>query len=106
MIEYGKVTKDGVFDRDSQELERVVPISGNNKAQDITELFQWSGYVCDPIYDTNGDGEITVDDVSADLDGDFDIDIDDLALYLTLNCTLFEHEWIFNIADLVVYGWD
>lgn len=103
----GKVTKDGVFDKESEELIRIAPSKGKNKAKNITDLFQWTGYVCDPVYDTDGDGEITENDVQNDLDGDGVIgDADDLALYLELYCSYFEHEWIFNIADLVIYGWE
>ena len=102
----GKVTSGGVFDKDSQELIRIVPTRGNNKAVPVTEMFQWTGYVCDPIYDVNGDGQMTVADVTVDLDGSGVIDQADLAIYLELYCSYFEHEWIFNIADLVVYGWD
>lgn len=99
----GVVTKDGAFDLDSQSMERT---KGKSKAADISSLFQWSGYACDQSFDTDGDGEITVADVPADLDGDLDIDGDDLALYLEQNCVLHESTWVYDIADLVVYGWD
>jgi len=101
----GKITKDGAFDRESAELIRIAPAKGKNKAQEITDMFQWSGYVCDAVYDTDGDGQITLNDVT-DMDGDLDIDNDDFIWYLETYCQYFEHEWIFNIADLVVYGWD
>ncbi len=29
-----------------------------------------------------------------------------LAIYLSADCTYFESERVFNIADLAVYGWD
>jgi len=29
-----------------------------------------------------------------------------LAIYVATNCTPLDSEWVFNIADLVVYGWD
>lgn len=107
LIGTGVITKDGVFDNNNgEELERIVPVKGNNKAVEITDMFQWTGFACDQIFDTNMDGEITVDDVPADLTGDEIIDGADLAIYLATNCTLFESQWIFDIADLVVYGWD
>ena len=99
----GVVTSGGVFDMDSQELIRA---KGKSKAVDVTALFQWSGYTCDQIYDVNGNGEIDLDDLSADLDGDGDIDGDDLQFYLDMSCTFQDSVWIFDIADLVVYGWD
>ena len=99
----GVVTSGGVFDMDSQELIRT---KGKSKAVDVTELFQWSGYACDQIYDVNGNGEIDIGDLSADLDGDGDIDEDDLQIYLDMSCTFQDSVWIFDIADLVVYGWD
>ncbi|HLE96095.1 MAG TPA: hypothetical protein VI997_01885 [Candidatus Thermoplasmatota archaeon] len=99
----GVVTSGGVFDKDSESLVRT---SGKSMAMDVTPLFQWSGYACPQAADTDGDGAMTPADVPADLDGDGDVDEADLALYLAANCTWFEHEWVFNIADLVVYGWD
>lgn len=105
LVGLGVVTANGAFDKDSTSLTRIAPVKGKNKAVEITEMFQWSGYACDEIFDTNGDGEITTDDVT-DLNSDGVVDDLDLQLYLETNCVYFEHEWIFNIADLVVYGWD
>jgi hypothetical protein len=99
----GVVTSGGVFDMDSQELIRT---KGNSKAVDVTALFQWSGYTCDQIYDVNNNGEIDLGDLSMDLDGDGDIDDNDLQIYLDMSCTFMDSAWIFDIADLVVYGWD
>ena len=107
----GVITTNGVFDLDSQEFTRS---SGKSKAVDVTALFRWSGYACDQVFDSDGDGQISLGDLDTDGDGipDWDhngdgvVDEADLALYLAGNCTAFENEWIFNIADLVVYGWD
>ena len=110
----GIITSNGVFDLDSQELTRT---KGRSKAVNVTELFQWTGFACDQAYDTDGDGEITTADLSTDdldgdgfMDGDLNqdgvIDDADLAIYLLNNCASFESEWVFNIADLVVSGWD
>lgn len=106
LLTMGKITVNGVFDKDSMTLDRIAPLKGANKAQNITPLFQWSGYVCDATLDVNLDGEITVGDVAVDLNGDGIIDEADLALLLSQSCTYFQNEWIFNIADLVTYGWD
>lgn len=99
----GVVTSGGAFDLEGNEMERT---KGKSKAMDITEMFLWSGYACDQSFDTDGDGEITLGDVTSDLDGDGDIDADDLALYLEQSCSYYESAWVYDIADLVVYGWD
>lgn len=106
LVGLGVITSNGVFDKDSQQLIRISPVKGQNKAQDVTAMFQWTGYACDEAYDTNDNGEIDIGDVSVDYDLDGTIDSDDLAIYLDLYCFKYNSEWIFNIADLVVYGWD
>lgn len=99
----GVVTSGGVFDLEQQQMIRT---AGKSKATDVTALFQWTGYACDQSYDTDGDGAITLADIPADLNGDLVIDDADLALYLSTSCAYYDSEWVFNIADLVVYGWD
>ncbi len=117
----GVVTKDGAYTVESGELVRFDSSEeeekgpkgkggggkGKSTAEDISGLFQWSGWACDQVYDTNGDGEITIEDLNGtDLNGDNVTDEQDLEIYLAENCTEFTDEWIFNIADLVVSGWD
>ncbi|HEX9816158.1 MAG TPA: hypothetical protein VGB18_04185 [Candidatus Thermoplasmatota archaeon] len=104
----GVITKDGAFDLTEQGLERIAPTGkGKNLATDVSSMFAWTGWACDQTFDTDGDGEITVADLGdADLNGDGVVDDADLALYLEANCAYLESEWVFNIADLVVYGWD
>jgi hypothetical protein len=76
---------------------------GKSTAKNITDLFVFSGWVVDATADTNGDGTVDVTDVPADQDGDLDIDEDDLILWIIANNgVLYDSEWIFNIADLVV----
>lgn len=99
----GIVTAGGAFDLEQQELIRT---SGKSKAIDVTSLFQWTGYACDQSFDTDGDGAITIADLPGDLNGDGLVDDADLALYLAASCTWYASEWVYNIADLVVYGWD
>jgi hypothetical protein len=108
LLALGLITSQGVFDLVDKEFVQV-DNSGNEKGQgkgkskavDITGLFLWTGDVCDDIFDTNGDGSITADD-AGDLNGDGVIDDEDLAIYLETNCTHFDSEWVFSIADLVV----
>ncbi|MDT8386625.1 MAG: hypothetical protein RQ736_03880 [Thiogranum sp.] len=111
LVGTGVVTSGGAFDLDSQEFTRS---SGKSKAVDISSLFQWSGYACDQVFDANGNGEIDLGDLDMDGDGIPDQDLDgngvvddaDLTLYLGTYCTAFDSAWIYDIADLVVYGWD
>lgn len=98
----GVITSGGVFDKDSENLVRT---SGKSTAMDVTALFQWSGYACPQAADIDGDGAMTPAD-AGDQDGDGDVDEADLAIYLAAMCTYYANEWVFNIADLVVYGWD
>lgn len=107
----GVVTEDGAFDMDSGSLERIDPTGGKGKgkstATDISALFQWSGYACAQEFDFDGDGAITVADLNGtDLNNDTVVDEADLQIYLDTNCERYDSEWVFNIADLVVYGWD
>ncbi len=108
LVALGLVTSNGVFDLEDQEF---VPVDnslnekgkgqGKSKAINITELFLWTGDVCEEIFDTNGDGEITVDDVLVDLNDDLVIDELDLAKYLETNCTQNVGKWVFSVAYLV-----
>ena len=99
----GVITTGGVFDLEQQQMIRT---SGKSKATDVSALFQWTGYACDQSYDADGDGAITLADVPGDLTGDGLVDDADLQAYLAASCTFYESEWVFNVADLVVYGWD
>jgi len=108
LVALGLVTKNGAFDIENQAF---VPVDnsenekgkggGKSKAINITGLFEWTGYVCEDIYDTNGDGQITLEDVTEDLNDDTFIDELDLAIYLETNCTQIISEWVFSVADLV-----
>lgn len=112
----GVVTKDGAFDTDGESFERSDDEDakggkgngkGKSKAEDISDMFKWSGWACDQAFDTDGDGEITTADLEGtDLNEDGVVDEADLELYLEANCTWFDSQWVFDIADLVVSGWD
>lgn len=111
LLSLGLVTNDGVYKTTDEYFERWDSTTGGKgkgkaKATDITGLFTWTGYSCDDVLDINGDGVIDVNDVPVDLDGDGDIDDVDLGIFLSLNCTFYNQEWIFNIADLVVQDQD
>lgn len=108
LLALGLITSNGVFDLVNQEFVKIDNSEnvkgkgyGKSKAIDITGLFLWTGDVCDDSYDTDGDGSITLNDVT-DLNGDGIIDEFDLALYLETYCTHFDSKWVFSVADLVV----
>ena len=108
LVALGLITQNGAFDIVSQEFVPVVNSEnekgkggGKSKAINITGLFEWTGDVCEDIYDTNGDGQITLEDVTEDLNMDMIIDELDLAIYLETNCTQIIGEWVFSVADLV-----
>ena len=124
LIGLGIVTGTNAFTRDGQKLERT---KGKSKAVDVTEMFMYSGIVFDTSLDLDGDGDLDIDDFIAtndlvgdgildnhDLDGDRDVDqedfnvwIDDLeqAGWLVLDYRN-DPIWVFDLADLVVHGWD
>jgi len=110
LIGLGIVTGNGAFTRDNQTLSRT---SGKSKALNVTEMFMYRGLVFDTSLDLNGDGDLTLDDLTADLDGDTDIDNEDFELWIVelvaaglVIDSRTDPIWIFDIADLVVYGWD
>ena len=110
LIGLGIVTGNGAFTKDNQPLSRT---TGKSKAVSVTEMFMYSGLVFDTSLDLNGDGDLTLDDLTSDLDGDSDIDGVDFELWITelvasglVIDSRTDPMYIFDIADLVVYGWD
>jgi len=123
LVGIGLVTNTGAFKKTEEELERFDTTAttgkGKSKAIEITDLFLWTGVVCDSILDTNLDGQLTLDDfpglTEADValagvvvNGDNIIDDAEFQAYLATlaECQLFTEEWVFNIADIVIYGLD
>jgi hypothetical protein len=105
----GMVTTSGIYYATPHTAERYDTSKkgkGPKKAEEITGLFTWTGYVCDASLDVNGDGVIDENDVTGDLDGDGDIDSNDNYGALLSSCTYYENEWVFNVADLVVQDQD
>ena len=86
--------------------------------------FLWTGVVCDPILDVSGpdgipDGQLTIHDfpglTEADValagvivNGNGIIEDAEFQAYLATfaECVEFTEEWVFNIADIVIYGID
>lgn len=123
LLALGLVTAQGAYQLTEQGFERFGDSTeskgkGKAKAVDITGLFTWSGYVCDALLDANGDGVIDENDVPAEYDlvangGNENGIIDDAELQTYLadqaalgSCTVYENEWVFNVADLVVQNQD
>lgn len=110
----GLITNNGAYKATDVGLERFDTSTGGkgkSQAQNITDLFMWTGWVCDE---------------SLDLDGDGDVDLDDMALYNAANLTSYTTVdewltavnlldsslaryyvdwWVFDIADLVIQSW-
>ncbi len=132
LVGLGLVTKNGAFLKTDEGLKRFEDESakgkGKSKAIEITDLFLWSGVVCDASLDISGpggvpDGELTLEHdfpglleanvaaaaIAAEVytpDGFID-DAEFQAYLATLDeCTEFTNEWVFNIADIVLYGFD
>jgi len=142
LVGLGLVTKNGAFIKDEGTLKRFDDSEesthkgggkGKSTAINITDLFKWSGVVCDVSVDTNGDGELTqVGDypllteeeilavVSAETAAflwptvphseSFNqvISEEEFTAYLSAlaECTAFPSTWIFDIADIVIHGLD
>lgn len=125
----GLVTNKGefVFDETSRELIRIAPVGKvENKATDISSMFQWTGYVCDISLDANGGKRIdgldaspadvaffNLEEHSGNENGVMD-DGAEIEAWLDTQVTAGKCEpftddnglWVFDIAGLVVYGWD
>jgi hypothetical protein len=115
----GLITRNGAYKATSAGFERFDTSStstskgkGKSVGQNITDLFIWTGWVCDAE--------------SLDLDGDGEIDEDDLVLYNAVNdpdyatvdewltamaaedptlARYYEDWWVFDIADIVAQSW-
>lgn len=124
LLGLGIVTASGAFTQDGQSLERT---KGKSKAVDVTEMFTYTGIAFDTSLDADLDGDLTIadflliDDINLDgvvdalddrdLNGDLVVDDADFSLWLVFLAGegLYQElteAWIFDIADLVVYGWD
>ncbi len=121
LVGLGLVNNKGAFKKTDEGLERFRDESTKrkekSKAIEITDLFIWSGVVCDASLDTNLDGQLTLDDfidlteddianAGVVVDGNTMIEPAEFQAYLaTLDeCTEFTDEWVFNVADIVLYG--
>ena len=161
LVGLGLVNNQGAFKKTEEGLKRFGDETGKgkSKAVEITDLFLWTGSVCDAAildtWDTDMDGSLTMHDfevgapdgqidaaelalVLSILEADAQIiidaaeaavladpnaDVDDtnsngvidtqaeFAYFLEIqfaefNCQTFIDEWVFNVADIVLYGFD
>jgi hypothetical protein len=124
LIGLGIVTGTDAFTRDGQSLDRT---KGKTKAVNVTDMLMYSGIVFDTSLDQDLDGDLdyqdfivtdyngdgVVDELEHDLDLDGDVDSTDFELWideLELAGLVLDYRtnpiWVFDLADLVVYGWD
>ncbi len=122
LVGLGLISKNGVFKQTEFGLERFedpepVKGKGKSKAIEITDLFTWSGALCDASLDTvEPFGVLTPEDFGetdasiAAITGDFVLPLTDEEFTEFLGtvdgCQVFSEEWIFIIADIVRYGLD
>jgi len=122
LVGLGLISKNGVFKQTKFGLERFedpepVKGKGKSKAIEITDLFTWSGALCDASLDTVAPfGVLTPEDFGetdasiAAITGDFVLPLTDEEFTEFLGtvdgCQVFSEEWIFIIADIVRYGLD
>jgi len=110
LLGIGAIDGSNIFTLNETGLYRFDPVTtdkgrgkGKSTAVDITPMFKWTGWVCNSSIDINNDGVIdendlpegydTVEEYLESLEGQ------DL-------CIHYENEWVFDIASLVIYGWD
>jgi len=117
LIGLGIVTGTDAFTQDGQPLERT---AGKSKAVNVTEMFMYSGIVFDTSLDWDVDGDLDLVDFinivgveNADLNSDTFVNEADFELWIdTLEVAglVLDYRsnpiWVFDLADLVVYGWD
>lgn len=121
LVGLGMVNNQGAFKKTGSSLERFGDETekgkGKSKAVEITDLFLWSGVVCDASLDTVAPlGELTPEDFgyTADelalLTGDLAVPLteEEFSAFLATQdeCTEYTEEWVFNVADIVLYGFD
>jgi len=113
LFELGLITPDGVTPYFSPEPIQIDRKKGGkaNKAVDITQLFLWTGNIC-YFSDVDTGDYRCCRDISDPADGSYDecIELTDTVCpegydQLSVNCTLYQGEWVFNIADMVSAFW-
>lgn len=126
LVGLGMVNNQGAFKKTGESLERFGDETekgkGKSKAVEITDLFLWSGVVCDASLDSNMDEQISLADFPGLTEADIQaaatdanvyladgmIDDAELQAYLATfdECTEFTEKWVFDVADIVLYGFD
>lgn len=113
-IALGLVTTNGAYKATSAGFVRFDTSStlkgkGRSVAQDITDMFMWTGWVCNSTLDLNSDGVIDEDDMNQ-------YNLDHGTSYTTVNEWLtalndptlaryYEDWWVFDVADIVAQSW-
>lgn len=113
-IALGLVTTNGAYKASSAGFQRFDTSStfqgkGKSVAQDITDMFMWTGWVCDSSLDLNGDG--VIDDADRILynaaHGTTYATVDEwlTALNDPTLARYYEDWWVFDVADIVAQSW-
>lgn len=113
-IALGFVTTNGAYKATSfgfQRFDTSSPLQGKGRslAQDITDMFMWSGWVCNSTLDLNLDGAI--DDTDRILynaaHGTTYTTVDEwlAALNDPTVARYYEDWWVFDVADIVAQSW-
>jgi hypothetical protein len=120
LIYLGELTDSGVVTADGDKF--ISRKKGKSRAIPITDLFEWTGYVCafvdgttisntTPVcwMDNNGDGTVNYGDLFAMPDPDIADNggcLPDYTLVTdALSCSYYEDTWMFNVAEFVQSVW-
>jgi len=118
MMPLGLITQGGAYELDSTDDAGINLVRfdsepegkgrGKTQGKDITDMFMWTGWVFQPILDTDGDGDVDYDDVPAsyDTNGTLGIQQDEFEAWLDDNTEgyVFPSSLDLNEDGVVDYG--